>query len=86
MHDYRKCKAQENNTPQAPMSTDLTQTPTIYNYNKANEYFQKNFTGNAFIYACKTCDRSWYMNDLKKLNENTKCISSRFSRLGCCSV
>jgi hypothetical protein len=58
-HEYRgthllnTCvKAQENKTPQASTSTDPTPTPIIYNYNQANEYFQKNFIGNPFGYAC----------------------------------
>jgi DNA mismatch repair ATPase MutL len=41
-------KAQENKTQQASMSTDPTPTTIIYSYNKANEYFQKNFIGNPF--------------------------------------
>jgi ribosomal protein S21 len=71
MRNYRKRKAQENETPQASTSTGLTPTPIIYNYNKANKYFQKNFVGNPFGYACDICDRLWYMNDLKQVKENT---------------
>jgi hypothetical protein len=69
MCNYKKHKAQEkareNKTPQSSTSTDPTPTPIIYNYNQANEYFQKNFIGNQFVYACDICDRLWYMNDLK---------------------
>jgi hypothetical protein len=39
-------------TSQASTSTDPTPTPIIYNYNQVNEYFQKNFIGNPFGYAC----------------------------------
>jgi hypothetical protein len=66
MHNYRKLKAQENKTQQASTSTDPTPTPIIYSYNQANEYFQKNFIGNPFGYACNICDRLWYRNDLKE--------------------
>jgi hypothetical protein len=52
MRNYKKRKAQENTTSQASTSTDLTPTPNICNYNQANEYFQKNFIGNPFGYAC----------------------------------
>jgi hypothetical protein len=38
-------------------------------YNQANEYFQKNFTGNQFGYACDICDILWYMNGLKQRKE-----------------
>jgi hypothetical protein len=65
MRIYRKRKAQENKTPQASTSTDPSPTPVIYNYNQASQYFQKNFVGNPFGYACDICDRLWYMNDLK---------------------
>jgi hypothetical protein len=45
LRNYRKRKtqekAQENKIPQASTSTDPTPTPNIYNYNHANEYFQK---------------------------------------------
>jgi hypothetical protein len=40
------------------------------NYNQANEYFQKNFIGNPFGYACDICDRLWYMNDLNQCTVN----------------
>jgi hypothetical protein len=69
MHNYRKRKAQEKKTPQASTSTDYTHTPIIYNYTQANEYFQKNFVGNPFGYACDICDRLWHMNDLKQIKE-----------------
>jgi hypothetical protein len=36
----------------ASTSTDSTPTPIMYNYNQANEYFQKNCVGNPFGYAC----------------------------------
>jgi hypothetical protein len=56
MCNYRKRKAhekaKENKTPKEFTSTDPTPTPIIYNYNKTNEYFQKNFMGNTFVYAC----------------------------------
>jgi hypothetical protein len=52
MHNYRKRKVQVNRTPQASTSTDPTPTQIIYDYNQANEYFQKNFIGNPFGYAC----------------------------------
>jgi ABC-type polysaccharide/polyol phosphate export permease len=55
---------QENKTPQASMPTDPTPTPIIYNYNHANEYFQKDFIGNPFGYVSDIF-RLWYMNDLK---------------------
>jgi hypothetical protein len=55
--DYRKHKAQENKTSQASTSTDPTPTPIIYNYDQANEYFEKNFIGNPVGYACDICDR-----------------------------
>jgi hypothetical protein len=42
MCNNRKRKAQENKTPQASMSTDPAPTLIMYNYNQANEYFQKN--------------------------------------------
>jgi hypothetical protein len=51
---------------QASTSTDLTPTAITYNYDQANEYFQKNITGNSSGYACDICDRLWYINDLKK--------------------
>jgi hypothetical protein len=35
----------ERKTSQSSTSTDPTPTPVIYSYNKANEYFQKNFIG-----------------------------------------
>jgi hypothetical protein len=35
----------------------LTQHQRIYSYNHSNEYFQKNFIGNPFVYACDICDR-----------------------------
>jgi hypothetical protein len=57
--DYRKRKAQENKTLQASTSTDPTPTPIIYNYNQANEYFQKNFIRNPFGYACDIRDTLW---------------------------
>jgi hypothetical protein len=41
----------------------------MYNYNQANEYFQKNSIGNPFGYACDICDRLWYVNDLKQVKE-----------------
>jgi hypothetical protein len=44
-------------------------TQIIYNYNEANEYFQKNFIGISFSYACDINDRLWYMNDLKQVQE-----------------
>jgi hypothetical protein len=59
MRNYRKCKAQENKTPQASMSTDPTPTPITYNHNQANKYIQKNFTGNPLGYSCDICDRLW---------------------------
>jgi hypothetical protein len=65
MRNYKKCKAQENKTSHAVTSTDPTPIQITYNYSKANEYFQKNFYGNPFGYVCNTCDRIWYMNDLK---------------------
>jgi hypothetical protein len=52
MRNYRKRKAQENKTPRASTLTDPTPTPIIYSYNQASEYFQKNFFGNPFGYAC----------------------------------
>jgi hypothetical protein len=75
MRNYRKRKAEEkareNNAPQASTSTDHTPTPitSIYSYNQANEYFQKNFIDNPFGYARDICDRLWYMNDLKQVKE-----------------
>jgi hypothetical protein len=71
MRNYRERKAQENKTPQPSTSTDPTPTPITYtrNYNQANEYFQKNCYGNLFSYACDICDRLWYMNYLKQVNE-----------------
>jgi hypothetical protein len=65
IRNYRKRKDQENKTPQASTLTDPTPTPIIYNYNQANECFQKNFIGNPFGCACIIFDRLWYMNDLK---------------------
>jgi hypothetical protein len=85
MCNYRKRKTQENKTPQASTSTDLTPTPVIYSYNQANEYFQKNFIFNQFGYASDICDRLWYMNDLKQVKKTHRCISNRVSRHGCCS-
>jgi hypothetical protein len=67
--DYRKRKAQENKTSQTYTSTAPTPIPIIYNYNEANKYFQKNFIGNSFGYACDIYDRLWYMNDLKQVKE-----------------
>jgi hypothetical protein len=58
MRNYRKCKVQENKT-QASTSTDLTPTAITYNYDQANEYFQKNVIGNPSGYACNICDRLW---------------------------
>jgi hypothetical protein len=52
MRNYRKCKAQENKTPQASTSTEPIPTTIIYNYDEVNEYFQKNFIGNPFGYVC----------------------------------
>jgi hypothetical protein len=52
MRNYRKRKAHENKTPEASTSTDPISTPIIYNYDQANEYFQKNVTGNPSGYAC----------------------------------
>jgi hypothetical protein len=72
VRNYRTRKAQENETPQASTSTGPTPTPIIHNYNKANEYFQKNFIGNPFGYACNICDSLWYMNDLKQVKEKHK--------------
>jgi hypothetical protein len=73
MRNYRKRKAvekpKENKTPQASTSIDPTPTQIIHNYNQDNEYFQKNFIGNPFGYACDICDRLWYMNDLKQVKE-----------------
>jgi hypothetical protein len=69
MRNYRRQKAQENKTPQAFTSTDPTPTPIMYNYNQANEYFQKNVIGNPFGYASDICDRLRYMNDLKQVKE-----------------
>jgi hypothetical protein len=69
MRNYRKCKAQENKTPHASTSTDPTPSPIIFNCNQANEYFQRNFLGNPFDYACDISDRLWYMNDLKEVKE-----------------
>jgi hypothetical protein len=34
-----------------------------------NAYFQKNFIGTPFGYACDVCNRLWYMNDLKHVKE-----------------
>jgi actin-related protein len=45
-------KAQENKTPQKSKSTEPTPIPIVYNYNQANECFQKNFIGNPLGYAC----------------------------------
>jgi hypothetical protein len=60
IRNYKKHKAQEkvqeNKTPQPSLSTDCTPTPIIYNYDQASEYFQKNFIGNSFGYACDICD------------------------------
>jgi hypothetical protein len=42
-------KAQENKT-QASTSTDLTPTAITYNYEEANEYFQKSVIGNPWLY------------------------------------
>jgi hypothetical protein len=56
MRNYRKRKAQENNTPQASTSSNPTPTPIVYKYNQANEYFQKNFIVDAFGYARHICD------------------------------
>jgi hypothetical protein len=71
VRNYRKLKAQENERPQASTSTDPTQTPIMYNYDQANEYFQNNFIGNPFGYAfdIHTCDRLRHMNDLKQARE-----------------
>jgi hypothetical protein len=69
MHSYRKRKAQENKTPQKSTSADPTPIPIIYTYNEASEYFQKNFVGNPFIYACDIGDRLWYMNAIKRVKE-----------------
>jgi hypothetical protein len=41
----------------------------MYNYNQANEYFQKNFICIQFRFACDICDRLWCMNDLKQVKE-----------------
>jgi hypothetical protein len=38
MRNYRKCKAQENKTPQASTSTGPTPTPITYSYDQANKY------------------------------------------------
>jgi hypothetical protein len=51
------------------MWTDTTPSPIIYNYNQANEYFQKNFIRNPFGYAYDICDKLWHMNDLKQTKE-----------------
>jgi hypothetical protein len=53
--------------------TDPTSTPIIYNYNEANEYFQKNFIGNPFGYACDICDLC-YRNNLKLAKEKPASI------------
>jgi hypothetical protein len=68
-------KTQENKTPQASTSNEPTPIRITYNCNQANEYeyFQKNFYGNPFSYACDICDRLWHMNDLKQVNE--KCAN-----------
>jgi hypothetical protein len=47
----------------------ITRTPITYNYNQANEYFQRNFYDNPFGYACDICDTLWYINDLKQVKE-----------------
>jgi hypothetical protein len=63
-YNYIKHKAQGNKTPQASTSTDPRSTSI--GLIKANEYFQKNFTGNPFGYVCDICDRLCYMSDLKQ--------------------
>jgi hypothetical protein len=78
MYNYRKCKAQENKTPQASTSTDPTPSPIIYSHNQANEYLQKNFIGNPFGYDCDICDRLWYMNNFKQVNKNTCVLDPEF--------
>jgi hypothetical protein len=71
MHNYRKCKARENKTPQASTSTDCTPTPTIHNYNQATEGCKKKFIGNP---SGDACDRLCYMNDLKQIKEKHKIV------------
>jgi hypothetical protein len=62
-------KSQENKTPQASTSIDPTPAPIIYNYDQANDYFQKNLISNPFGYACYMCDRLRYTNDLNQVKE-----------------
>jgi hypothetical protein len=61
MCTYRRSKtlekAQENKIPQTSTSTDTTPLPIIYDYNRANKYFQNNIIGNPFGYTCDICDR-----------------------------
>jgi hypothetical protein len=52
--DYRKRKARENKTSQASTLTDPTPTPIIYNYNQANEYFQKNYWQGEIVRICQS--------------------------------
>jgi hypothetical protein len=68
--DYRKRKAQEHRTSLACSPSDPIPSLIMYNYNYANEYLQKNFTGNPFGYACDISDSLWYMIDLKQVKEN----------------
>jgi hypothetical protein len=77
MRNYRKSKAQKNKTPQASTSTDPTPTPIICNYNQANEYFQKNFIGNPFGYACNICGRL-HRSATKNLHRIFFTVSYRF--------
>jgi hypothetical protein len=48
------------------MSTDPTQTPIMYNYNPANEYFQKNFICNPFGYMSAGNIRTACMREYRK--------------------
>jgi hypothetical protein len=57
MRNYIKSKAQKRKTSQASTLTVPTPAPIIYNYNHANEYFQRNFIGSPFRYACDLYDR-----------------------------
>jgi hypothetical protein len=66
--DFRKRKAkekaQENKISQASkLLTDPSSTPILYIYNQANVYFQKNFIGKPFGYACDIFDKLLYIND-----------------------
>ncbi|XP_076298854.1 uncharacterized protein LOC143217964 isoform X2 [Lasioglossum baleicum] len=70
-------------TPNSQPYSPLTTYSSYIRHSSAHRQFHKQFTQNSFGHACKICDRLWFKNDLKNLNdENMKFVMTFLPNIG----